>query len=128
MNVRTLTTRRTVAGLSLVAAGLAAGGTLASVGSASAASPSPGTTATATKVAETPLTGATLDSVKAAVLAKYPGATFGAVTTEDTGGYEAHITTAAGKAGDGAGQHGVRRDRYRGQPGRSWPRRWRRRR
>src|SRR3954453_6194347 len=98
MNVRTLSIRRTVAGLSLVACGLAAGGTLAGVGTASAASPTPSATSSTTKVAETPLTGATLASVKAAVLAKYPGATFGAVTTEDTGGYEAHITTAAGQS------------------------------
>jgi len=45
---------------------------------------------------ETPLTGATLAGVKAAVTAKYPGATFTRVETDNGGVYEAHIVTAAG--------------------------------
>ncbi|MFY0405414.1 hypothetical protein [Solicola sp. PLA-1-18] len=45
---------------------------------------------------ETPLTGTTAAKVKAAVLAKYPGATIERATTDDDGTYEAHITTKAG--------------------------------
>ena len=45
---------------------------------------------------ETALTGDTLTKVKAAVSAKYPGATFDRVETDNGGVYEAHITTAAG--------------------------------
>jgi uncharacterized membrane protein YkoI len=45
---------------------------------------------------ETPLTGATADSVKAAALAKYPGATVDRLETDSEGVYEAHITTTDG--------------------------------
>jgi hypothetical protein len=45
---------------------------------------------------ETALTGDTLAKVKAAVLAKYAGATFTRVETDRGGVYEAHIVTAAG--------------------------------
>jgi uncharacterized membrane protein YkoI len=49
---------------------------------------------------ETPLTGATLASVKAAVLAKQPGATLDHASTENDGkstdAYEAHVTKADG--------------------------------
>jgi uncharacterized membrane protein YkoI len=93
----------------LVAAGLVAGGVLAASMSANAAdgTPSPGTT---TKPAnpnpgdpskpqrsdETLLTGDTLAKVKAAVLAKYPGATLVRVETDSDGAYEAHITKKDG--------------------------------
>jgi uncharacterized membrane protein YkoI len=46
---------------------------------------------------ETPLTGTTADKVKAAALAKYPGATVDRVETDSEGVYEAHITTTDGK-------------------------------
>src|SRR4051794_34728501 len=114
----------------LVAAGLVAGGVLAASLSANAASPtpSPGTTKPADprpgdpgrppRPAETPLTGQTAEKVKAAVLAKYPGATFVRVETDGDGAYEAHITkkdgthatVKVGKAEDGTvgerGKHG----------------------
>src|SRR3954470_3449698 len=49
--------------------------------------------------AETPLTGATKDSVEAAVKAKYPGATIERTETNGDSGapYESHIETSAGK-------------------------------
>ena len=46
---------------------------------------------------ETPLTGTTADKVKAAALAKYPGATVESLTTDSDGVYEANIVTTAGK-------------------------------
>ncbi|MFN8158427.1 MAG: hypothetical protein U0R68_13505 [Candidatus Nanopelagicales bacterium] len=46
---------------------------------------------------ETPLTGTTAEKVKAAALAKYPGATVERVETDSEGVYEAHITTTDGK-------------------------------
>ena len=48
--------------------------------------------------AEVALTGATADSVKAAVLAKYPGATVDRMVQESNGTsvYEAHVTKADG--------------------------------
>ena len=95
--------------VALVAAGVVAGGVLATAVGASAVggSPSPGPTTRPAhpdaggpdgrqRPAETPLTGDTADKVKAAVLAKYPGATFVRVETDSDGAYEAHITTQAG--------------------------------
>jgi uncharacterized membrane protein YkoI len=46
---------------------------------------------------ETPLTGTTAAKVKAAALAKYPGATVERVETDSDGVYEAHLTTKAGE-------------------------------
>ena len=43
------------------------------------------------------LTGDTADKVRAAALAKYPGATILRVETDSDGVYEAHLTTGAGK-------------------------------
>ena len=43
------------------------------------------------------LTGDTAEQVKAAALAKYPGATIQRVETDSDGVYEAHLTTADGK-------------------------------
>jgi uncharacterized membrane protein YkoI len=103
MNVRTLPARRALAGLSLVACGLIGGATLAAVGTANAADPPPapsastGTATTRTAPDETALTGDTLSKVKAAVTAKYPGATFTRIETDSDGVYEAHIVTAAGE-------------------------------
>jgi uncharacterized membrane protein YkoI len=95
--------------LALVAAGVVAGGVLAGTVGASAVgsspSPAPGTgTGTGTDRParpphpdETPLTGDTADKVKAAVLAKYPGATVMRLETDSDGVYEAHIRTQDGK-------------------------------
>jgi hypothetical protein len=90
-----------------------AGGVLAGTLTASATdTPSPTTTATTQGEAptnpnpgdpskpqrsdETLLTGTTAAKVKAAVLAKYPGATIVRVETDSDGVYEAHITKADG--------------------------------
>jgi uncharacterized membrane protein YkoI len=99
MNVRTLPVRRTLAGLSLVACGLVAGGTLAAVGTANAADSVTSTTSSSStsNTTETALTGDVLAKVKAAVLAKYAGATFTRVETDNGGVYEAHIVTGAGQ-------------------------------
>ena len=43
------------------------------------------------------LTGTTAEKVRAAALAKYPGATIQRVETDSDGVYEAHITTSAGE-------------------------------
>ena len=79
------------------------GGTAAVVTTANAAdSGRVVTAASAPKVSgstnpdETALTGDTLAKVKAAVLAKYPNATFDSVETDSDGVYEAHITKADG--------------------------------
>jgi uncharacterized membrane protein YkoI len=103
MNVHGLTARRTVVGMSLVASGVVAGAALAAAGTANAAdstgsatTPSSTSTPRATRPAETALTGDVLAQVKAAVLAKYAGATFNRVETDSHGVYEAHIVTAAG--------------------------------
>jgi hypothetical protein len=95
----------------LVAGGVVAGGILAGSLTASATD-TPTPTATATDQApsnpnpgdpskpqrsdETLLTGSTAAKVKAAVLAKYPGATIVRVETDSDGVYEAHITKADG--------------------------------
>jgi hypothetical protein len=104
---------RWAAPVGLAAAGLLAGGVLAGTLTANAtptavpsavATSAPGTAsgeATETHPArgdETVITGATADKVRAAVLAKYPGAKIDVVESISTGGYEAHIVTAAGKA------------------------------
>ena len=98
----------------LVAAGLVAGGVLAGSMTANAAdgtpsptpsanpanpkpaNPNPGDPSKPQRADETLLTGDTLAKVKAAVLAKYPGATFVRVETDGDGDYEAHITKADG--------------------------------
>jgi|GEM_PF-4605242 len=98
MNIRQLSARKAVIGLSLVACGLVGGATIAAAGTANAADPTPSSTTSTDKggAGETALTGDTLTKVKAAVTAKYPGATFDRVTTDNDGAYEADITTAAG--------------------------------
>lgn len=106
----------------LIAAGLVAGGVLAGGLSAHAAddtsadtasstastapagpgdaptNPNPGDTSKPQRADETLLTGDAAQSVKDAVLAKYPGATFVRVETDSDGVYEAHITKADGTA------------------------------
>jgi hypothetical protein len=115
--------RRTHArALALVASGLVAGGVLAGAFTANAAdnsddsssssssssssapstakpaNPNAGDPSKAQRADETVLTGDTAQSVKDAVLAKYPGATFVRVETDSDGVYEAHITKADGTA------------------------------
>ena len=103
------TIRRYGSAVGLVAAGVVAGGVLASSMSASAAdgtptptpstrpaNPNPGDPSKPQRSDETLLTGDTLAKVKAAVLKKYPGATFVRVETDSDGAYEAHIRKADG--------------------------------
>ncbi|HET7902497.1 MAG TPA: PepSY domain-containing protein [Candidatus Nanopelagicales bacterium] len=94
----------------LLAAGLAGGIVIAGTVSANAAtsSPSPSASSGSTsgsaptgsgqgqKPAETALTGDTAAKVRAAALAKYPGATVDRVETDSDGVYEAHLTTTDG--------------------------------
>jgi uncharacterized membrane protein YkoI len=94
--------RATAAAGALILGGVGVGAVLASTGAASAADDT-GSTSSSTPSAgtrghagETALTGTTADKVKAAALAKYPGATIDRVETDSDGVYEAHITTKAG--------------------------------
>lgn len=96
-------TKKTVAAGALVLAGFGGGAALAINGSATAASgtsgtASPGASAPGGHAGETPLSGTTAAKVKAAALAKYPGATVERLETDSEGVYEAHVTTAAGEA------------------------------
>lgn len=93
-------------------AGLAAGGVLATTFAATAddnnttADGSAGTAAdefaangsagSAARSDEQPLTGDTADKVRAAALAKYPGATVERVESDSDGAYEVHLVTADG--------------------------------
>jgi hypothetical protein len=101
----------------LVAGGLLVGGVLAATLTAGAATPSTGNTAnsgaaTATgpdhrggpvdesksqRPDEHLLSGDTASKVRAAALAKYPGATVLRVETDSDGVYEAHLTTKDGQ-------------------------------
>ena len=94
-----------------VGGGLVAGGILAGTVTAAAADdpPTPGATSTygsgfggrhgggGPGAGEEPLTGDTADSVQAAVLEEYPGATIERLETDADGVYEAHLTTADGQ-------------------------------
>src|SRR4051794_37507866 len=106
-----------------VGGGLVAGGILAGTVTAAAADDEPGAGATGSYgygapadgdrdgdgpggrphgdggpgAGEEALTGDTADSVKAAVLEEYPGATIERMETDSDGVYEAHITTADGE-------------------------------
>ena len=101
------------AAAALVAGGLLAGGVLASTLAATAAGTSPSADPSSTAAApaapdatrdesksqrpdETLLTGTTAAKVRAAALAKYPGATIDRLETDSEGVYEAHVTTKAG--------------------------------
>jgi hypothetical protein len=55
------------------------------------------TVSTSGHAGETPLSGTTATKVKAAALAKYPGATIDRLETDSDGVYEAHVTTKAGE-------------------------------
>ena len=94
-----------------LAAGLLAGGVLMGALGASAdtadstsgatsatadAAPAPRDESQPQRSDETLLTGDTADKVKAAALAKYPGATVLRIETDSDGVYEAHLTKADG--------------------------------
>ena len=111
---------RRIAPIALLAAGVVAGGVLASSLVANAdTTPSPAASDTQS-VAETPLAGDTLSKVTAAVKAKYPGATVSGMETSRRGDYEATVTKADGTSlevhvskdyatiteGRGGGDHG----------------------
>ncbi len=97
-------TKKTAAAGALVLAGFGGGAALAINGSATAATDSSGTSDAATPgrpgpdghAGETPLSGTTAAKVRAAALAKYPGATVDRLETDSEGVYEAHVTTKAG--------------------------------
>ena len=99
MNARSLKTRKTIASASLVLCGLMAGGTLATMGTASAAD-SGSTTATtsssSTASTDTAVTGTTADQVKAAVKAKYSTVTITSVRKDPDGSYDALGNDASG--------------------------------
>ena len=100
-------------GAAMLAAGLVAGGVLAGSLTANAASGDTGTGSSSTTQQPAPLnpgdptksqrpdehllTGDTAAKVKAAVLAKYPGATIQRVESDSDGVYEAHLVTKAGQ-------------------------------
>src|SRR3954447_3214029 len=88
-------TRSLLAASALLFAGFGGGAVIAATGSADAAtgSASSSTTSTHGHDGETALTGTTAAKVKAAALAKYPGATVQRVETDSDGVYEAHLTT-----------------------------------
>ena len=100
--------RRLVAPAAIGLAGLAAGAVLAGTTSASAAdttTPSASSTPSAPPARDQSrsqrpdehlLSGATAAKVRAAALAKYPGATVQRVETDSDGVYEAHLVTASG--------------------------------
>jgi len=103
-NSRTL---KLLAGGGLVLAGVGVGTVLAVTGSASAStdtaygsgyrhSAHQGDPSESQRTDEKPLTGTTAAKVRAAALAKYPGATIQRVETDSDGVYEAHVVTKAG--------------------------------
>ncbi len=94
-------TRNIVAAGTLLVAGAAGGAALTLGGAANAATGSSSSSTSETAgggghAGETPLTGTTAAKVKAAALAKYPGATIDRLETDSDGVYEAHVTTKAG--------------------------------
>ena len=98
-------TKQLAASGALVLAGLGVGVAVGTTGSASAADTSGTSSSTSSttdqsksqRSDETLLTGTTADKVKAAALAKYPGATVQRAETDSDGVYEAHLVTSAGK-------------------------------
>ena len=91
-------TRSILAASALVLAGFSGGAILSATGTAGAATGSSSSSSTSVNghAGETALTGTTAAKVKAAALARYPGATVERVETDSDGVYEAHITTKAG--------------------------------
>lgn len=102
--------KRWGSGAALLASGLVVGGVLAGTLSASAAGSddttgttgrqhgplNPGDPTKSQRADETLLTGATATKVRAAVLAKYPGATIHRLESDSDGVYEAHLVTKDG--------------------------------
>src|SRR3954467_9555690 len=80
----------------LVLAGFGGGAVLAATGTADAVTGTSSSSSTTGHSGETALTGTTAAKVKAAALAKYPGATIERVETDSDGVYETHLTTKAG--------------------------------
>jgi uncharacterized membrane protein YkoI len=80
-----------------VLAGFGGGAVLAATGTADAVTGSSSSSSTTGHSGETALTGTTAAKVKAAALAKYPGATIERVETDSDGVYEAHLTTTDGE-------------------------------
>src|SRR3954453_16448965 len=80
----------------LVLAGFGGGAVLVATGTADAVTGTSRSSSTTGHSGETALTGTTATKVKAAALAKYPGATIERVETDSDGVYEAHLTTKAG--------------------------------
>jgi uncharacterized membrane protein YkoI len=132
-------TIKSAAGLGAVAA-LAFGGTQVAIGASNSSSTKKAAAKSQSsgkvRSSETELTGATADSVKAALLAKYPGATISRMSIENDGrstdAYEAHIVKSDGTrlevfldkafavTGSQADDHGGRGGRHghgRGGPG-----------
>jgi hypothetical protein len=100
-------TKKLVAGAVLVIAGFGAGAALAVSGSASAVTDTePGSgeagrsfdQGRSVRPDEHLLSGTTARKVRAAALARYPGATIQRVETDSDGVYEAHIVTEGGRA------------------------------
>jgi hypothetical protein len=93
-------TKKTLAAGALLLAGFGGGAAVAIGGSASAATGTGTATSSGSSASghagETPLSGTTAAKVKAAALAKYPGATIDRLETDSDGVYEAHVTTKAG--------------------------------
>ena len=93
-------TKKTLAAGALLLAGFGGGAAVAIGGSASAATGTGTATSSGSSTSghagETPLSGTTAAKVKAAALAKYPGATIDRLETDSDGVYEAHVTTKAG--------------------------------
>ena len=93
-------TKKTLAAGALLLAGFGGGAAVAIGGSASAATGTGAATSSGSSTSghagETPLTGTTAAKVKAAALAKYPGATIDRLETDSDGVYEAHVTIKAG--------------------------------
>src|SRR4051812_9767224 len=89
-------TRSVLAASALVLAGFGGGAVLAATGTADAVTGTSSSSGTTGHSGETALTGTTAAKVKAAALAKYPGATIERVETDSDGVYEAHLTTKAG--------------------------------
>ncbi len=99
--------RRHAKAAGLVASGLVVGGLLAGSLTASAADTDPGSGGGSSSSSrdewrsqrsdEQLLTGGTADRVRAAVLAKYPGATIQRVESDSDGVYEAHLVTVEGQ-------------------------------
>lgn len=91
-------TKKALAAGALLLAGFG-GGAAVAIGSSATAAAGAGTTSGSLAgghAGETPLTGSTAVKVRAAALAKYPGATIDRLETDSEGVYEAHVTTTAG--------------------------------